>query len=952
MAASDNTTWNINTDVYDIHSAINNLQKRFLQDEDETTLSLGTFGFISDVETKKIQTATIMVGELGNEMFPSRAKLTKNVLMHAVYTNIQDLNAVPAEITLTLCIKESDFTAHAVNNTFFVDSLTPIFIGDINKPQDQKEFHLDFDVLLKRVAIGSGKFNYSAQYVVEDNYGNPIINRISKITNPYLKTPFIINIGNESYVAFQATLHQVTIEEINDTMTSDSIIENKSYEFTIDQDQLADFRVVVTDTAKNETTEVIPYMYGGSPTDDEIYCWYMYIDENTIRIVFDSKSYVPGLNSQIYIKVWTTKGYDGNFDYLDIDGTSEGFYVSLYSDKYGYDNIITFTVAVTNSDNGSNRKTKEQLQKLIPKAALSRGAITTETDLINYFNLIDNESNRLVMQKKVDNQASRVWYGYFVLKDDLNNIIPTNTIKLRFNPLDTQYIIESGDINPNDHRPIRTNDGRIIIPAGTCLRLNTDDTIDGIPVAEIIDDGLVPDNWTKDSQLSHTGYYNDKFYYYRTIYNLVIDEDPLYAAFYLTVNYSNSYYIYDFVNMEAELQFIANRFHFERNLFVDQDVYKLTFSIAQSINTEEYNMYKEEEINVYNTAGYHEVKTITTQNVRVILVLYKEGVPYRWRECDLIEAHTNTYIFDFGVDLITNNTFDNKNRVNIENCYVAGSRDILYGYVDENTKAKIYILAKLPSVEVLEHPRQDLDDIAPGYDDYIVTNIYECVEGLNFYENFTDIMEANIDVVEAPQDPSSSSSEDEINYIVTGVPAIGCHYLNNDTNAKYLVDAIQEKKSYIDYCLTLVENSIGIDYKFFNTYGRSLRYTINDFNPETEDSSIGSIDITMSFTLSLKDNNDITTKNDIIDYIKNYVENVNDIGDFHGPNLVADIISDFSDRINFIEFTGFNGFGSDQQHILEKEDVKTTIPAEFINIRNYYDEDTQTMVPLIDIKIV
>ena len=122
------TDWNINTDIYQISDNINNLQKRYIEDEDETTLSMGIFGFVSDTEAKKIQIATIMAGQLGNEMFPTRAKLTKNVLSHAVYHNIEGINAKPASMTVTFCIKVSDVDKYIVDDHFYLEADCPIFI--------------------------------------------------------------------------------------------------------------------------------------------------------------------------------------------------------------------------------------------------------------------------------------------------------------------------------------------------------------------------------------------------------------------------------------------------------------------------------------------------------------------------------------------------------------------------------------------------------------------------------------------------------------------------------------------------------------------------------------------------------------------------------------------------------------------------------------------------------
>ena len=88
------TDWTLNTDVYDILDGVNEIKKHYMEDENETTLSLGIFGFISDIAAKEIQINTIMAGQLGNEMFPSRARLTKNVLTHAIFSNISDINGV------------------------------------------------------------------------------------------------------------------------------------------------------------------------------------------------------------------------------------------------------------------------------------------------------------------------------------------------------------------------------------------------------------------------------------------------------------------------------------------------------------------------------------------------------------------------------------------------------------------------------------------------------------------------------------------------------------------------------------------------------------------------------------------------------------------------------------------------------------------------------------------
>ena len=108
----------------------------------------------------------------------------------------------------------------------------------------------------------------------------------------------------------------------------------------------------------------------------------------------------------------------------------------------------------------------------------------------------------------------------------------------------------------------------------------------------------------------------------------------------------------------------------------------------------------------------------------------------------------------------------------------------------------------------------------------------------------------------------------------------------------------------------------------------------------------------MRFKLSLKDSSDITTKDDITQSIKEYIENLNEIGDLHIPNLITDIINEQKDRIYFIEFVGFNTFNTDDQHIIKVDDENPFTVPEFINVRNIIDKESGELIPAIDIVLV
>ena len=886
---SSSNDWNITTDIYDIVESVDKLKKRYIEDEDETTLALGIFGYLTDTESKKIQTATIMTGQLGNEMFPTRANLTKNVLTHATYNNITDINAIPAKMTVSIGIKVDDLNTYMVDNRFVFDSDCPIFIGDY-------EFHFDYDIILQRSSVNENM--YSAHYDMTEE------NRLSNITHPYLKQPFVINIDNFYYVIFQATIRQVTIEETIDKIITESIVENKTYTFEFDN-QLADFDVYVTD--RGEKTKLTPVLYGSSTEGIENYCWYLYISDNTIRITFDIKSYIPGLNSDIEIRAYTTLGSKGVFSYKKIDESEEGLFVDISSSKYNYSKITCYLVANTDSLDGSDRKTKAELQKLIPKAALSRGSITTETDVMNYFNLIDSDQNRLVMRKKVDNQLSRIWYGYFVLKDELLNIIPTNTIMIK--------------ISTDDNSMYKNEDGRYVLPAGTILKYNNDTKI-----ATVIDEIDVPELFSEE-------YFGSDFYY-MTVYNLILNPDPLYAAFYLTISDKDTFFTFNWVNEASITQFVANRCNFQRNLLTDQSTYKFTFKIAQSISNN-FGLYNEEKVEyVDETTGDTITSSIVTNNIKCILVLYNDEAPYRWIEAEMINYDSSKYLSSWEIDLETDNSLDDSNRIKIENLHVVGeSDDINYGFFNPNTKAVLYTLAKF---EDGSYGRYDLDLIAPGFDEYTVTNIYEVEGGLEFYQNFTNILDTKVKTIDSEKN----------NFTVSGVPVVGLHYMTDEENATYLVDAITERKAYIDYCLTLLENNMDVDFKFFNTYGPSTIYTIGDGT-----TLIGHVDLCFKFRASVKNSSDIYTKDDLIVAIKEYIEDLNETGDLHLPNMITELSNKFASRCNYIEFMNYNDFWLGVQHIIQLESDDPHIVPEFLNIRNRYDVNGN-LEPWIDVEII
>ena len=448
----------VNSDIYNISGLVDEVKKEYLPDETESTLAISTYGYIGAIESKRLQTQVQMTSELSNEAFPARARLERNVITHAIMYNIEGINAIPSLMMANFAIRQSD-----INNTmdrdgiFVIDRECPIYL-------DEFEFHLEYDIILRQTIISGNEKVYTAQYDL--TRANPISDTI----NPYLNAPAVLYMDNDIYVVLTVILRQVHHQVEFKKMVTSNVIDNKTINFTF-EDQLAYFEVKVTES--DDIKYLTPLFEGsGVPDGTAYYCWYQYIDVNTIRVRFDRNSYMPGLNASIEVEIKTCKGADGNFQYSDT------LIVNFDSSKYGYKNIGIICIPQSSAADGKNRKSKKELQALLPKEALARGSLTTIKDLTNYFGRLDSDNGRIVIQKKIDNQIERTYYAYLLLKDINGDIVPTNTIDLR---IPMKELIKT--------QIAASQSPRYVLRPGSCFRLGQDG-VGEITTTPILNKGL------------------------------------------------------------------------------------------------------------------------------------------------------------------------------------------------------------------------------------------------------------------------------------------------------------------------------------------------------------------------------------------------------------------------------------------------------------------------------
>ena len=212
-----------NASIYDLNSFIEGIKSKYIE-EDDLTLSMGIYGYLSDINSTMIQNSIIMASEFSNEAIPTRAKYNKNIIAHALNLGINNINAIPAEMDVCIVIPEANLALNLFNNKFTWDREIPIYMGTY-------EMHPEYDIIITKVDLPNGEYVYTARYDISNN--NPISSTINE-TNPYLPPVARVNNNNEQVVVITCKLRQYEFKHIHSSVINKNPILNKITQFTFE----------------------------------------------------------------------------------------------------------------------------------------------------------------------------------------------------------------------------------------------------------------------------------------------------------------------------------------------------------------------------------------------------------------------------------------------------------------------------------------------------------------------------------------------------------------------------------------------------------------------------------------------------------------------------------------------------------------------------------------------
>ena len=931
--ASESTTV-LNTDIYKINQFVDSIKARYI-DIPEDTLVLGVYGYLSSVISNALENTATMASEYSNEAIPTKAKFERNIISHALSLGINKIFAVPSYIDVTLNLPESilvenliqdpdivnssSYTGGAPKDTFIIDKDFPFYIGT----DEEYEYHLDYDIKIKRNVLANGTYVYNAMYMTDS-----WINEMVTLNNPYLPAIGIVNVEGDSMLSIKTSIRQYTHTEIYQKIIVENPLESKILNFSFDS-QLVFFYVEVEEADDNgviQTHQLLP-VYDGLYNDitaTQEYINFLFLDDKNIRLKFNRDVYQPRRNADVTIHIITCLGDETNFNF------SPGYYKvgPMNSSRFNYNSMYYMVTPVGDSIDGQNKLSIEQLKTIIPQEAISRGSISTYTDLNNAFNAVQTPDIRMTFLRKVHNQIERLYYAYLLLRDQSKNIVPTNTVTayLERDVFDSitkyNFILKPGALFYMDPETEKIN-----------VKAQGDYTQTDI------------DNW------------DNKSFLYTCPYLMIMNKSPFYVSYYLTMIYYTRDLYFRYINDKSLLQFITLNYVFHRDMYPSEDidsitdpnyiendssVYHLEMNIAQNIVTD-YEMI------VYDDSG-----AIEECRVSMYMVLYQkdsEGqeYPYKYVTGVMTEFDETNSSFKFEFRFKSSDRFAKLGSyIDITKGLKAiGTGIDTQSYLPPNIGAKFFIFAKFDDefgrTYEFDHDGNILnaDDLIPNLNGYTLTNIYDCgSQGLDIFYDYSDLNNSYCEL-------GKNATTGDNNFTVYKVPVIRYTYMNSEAKWRSIMRMIDRRRRYIQQVLLLLEDSFGIDYKFYNTYGKSLTYNIE------KEEQIDHINLVLKFEIKFISESENVILSNITASIKEYIEDLNNVSDLHMPNLITYITNLYRDHIIYIKFIGLNDYESLHQSIYKNpilsDDyfVETQTVPEFINVNtNRYE------LPDIEYKIV
>lgn len=973
----------LTTDLYEIADYVGEIQADNMDGVSSDTLMLGIFGYMREVFSQTIQNTIIMASEFANEGIATKAKFEKNIIAHALGLGITNINAVPAQIEVYLTFIEDEIinALGGGSGDFIFDRDNQIYFDDL-------EFHPDYDIIIRRVRLSNGDFTYTAMYDMQGDgiYENPI----SDITNPYLTPPIVMAVNGTRYLFTSCLLRQVEKTTIYKKVLSDNTISSKTVNFTFDS-QLAGFDVDVTNAnGSTHLTPVYEGLSSSGTRYAYVWYTYLDADNIRIKFDRNSYYPRINTDIEIHLQTtqgergnFTWSGTDYPSFYFDSERLG---YTNIFVQVRPINNESMYGMDKKTVDELKEIIPKEALSRgsITNTTDLQNyfNAIDTDSSKMYFYKRRDNCLERLyysyiVMKDATNNIVptntvaievdpsaleTDIGSGKLILKrgqilklsadgntctlyngdptqepdytDGFYYIIPYN-FAINLDPMYGMYFLTTMNVNKNLgftyineecqfqyiatyinwNRKYLTETDTYVLTMNVAQNITADNTMITVDA-----DG----NITNSNVKAYIVFYND-------------EDEPIRYAEGTIGNFSRESGTFDFTFKFTSNDLIDSENHI-RIAGLDQ----AGFSVGEGLDYAYLPGNTKAMIHIityqpeFSTDTYYDdILGNTHIDIRDIIPIV-DG----W-------CITNSYEVLSGIDF-----FYNYSEIVYSNIEMIGKED------QEPVTDPDDPYAEIKNIDVTingENYRfESIGDkvtqqmLSRASIEEFILDRYEEGEVATFDRTYADpaqtvnqIRDIQLDLgdgtsltlqyVPREPDPEPGESDDPEAYSyyfrIHNVPLIKYDYFRDESMVEFFCSELVRRKSYIDQAIENLEDSFGMDFKFFNTYGPSKMYTLDGVG-----NYLNRVNLSLTFRLGLQVNYDENIVQYITDDVKEFVENINEITSVHMSNLVADITAKYEESITFFEFMDFNGYGPGEQHLYAMQmpdDVRT---PELVNV--------------------
>ena len=976
MAYISNSSANY-TNIGDIkYYWLKNIAPNYFSFEDINTYSTGIFGYINEVMGTTTEDAFNATNIARREFYPITAQYLSSLYKMATLQSIEIPLTIPAQCKCALIIPQDQIIENSTySNGVYrctIDSCLKIYA-------DNLQYMLDYPINI--ISKKTDKWVHTTHYDIN------VENSLSTNTRERYLSNQIIHEHGTNYVAiFIDTIRQVEMQQVSQVLIRDSILATTVMDIDFDG-KLANFEVFYIENGNDKEMQLKKVMINAA-TPTVPFVFYEMINENKIRLTFKYNSvFVPKYNSEIICRIYTSNGSAGNFKKFDGD-----LICSSDSEKFPYNSNMTIVGKINGpSYGGKDVLSIDDLRNKVVRAYSTNSTITTSSDLQLKFDEVSDSLDgvQVLFKKKRDDVFTRLFGAYALVKDESGNILPTNTLNVTCNRADIMSIEPTVEQN------------RVMIKPGTIYKYESDSSFianiatkdDGTPMTIMdIDPNSKEFLFTNPFLIGINVNPNIVGYYMNTV-------DSNYSIDYTYVNDNSSIQFIsggvqmernailgqDYYKLTVKVTPSIDDMEFESNVTPpDPEAPDYAIRAKYNGNVESMTYYTDEESGnsyirtkiVYETDNEDEKIQYIQSSTILGLINDSESIPgyemkfnvgEKFIANDILATKMPTdknnlkIVADLDYALYANNyyipfaleKFDEEKNIYYF-CAYLGTTDeidlegkiiINHGIFDKNNIENTFVPLKMKDfvIEVCVLYNNDGQNMPhkystyKGLNGYTYTNSYTTTsDSLGYFVEDLQFIRSDIDYL---------PGETETNWKVTisEVPMVQATWAIDHSRFVSFIDQYKSLDSIMQDVYYSLENNFSIDTKFYNTYGKAKFYTVGN----TSDYMTNLDNVKISLKFGIKLNVQYTQETFIPKfraYVKDYIENSDNIGnssqDIYIFNLISDAKSYFSE-ISYIEYYGFNIYDHMAQQIVGPamdEYVDDFIP-EFININTAYTVD-------------